>query len=148
MQYQVPQFIEIEDKIFGPFTLKQFIYLAGGGGVTLLFYTLFPFFLAMMLAVPFVALALGLAFYKVNDRPLIITLEHGFKYFLSSKLYLWKAQPHKVDMATEAAAMLGKNTLALPNLSESKLKDLSWSLNIKDRTQMGVVDPDRPELAI
>jgi len=46
MQYQVPQFIEIEDKIFGPLTLKQFLYLAGGGGLCLLFFTLLPLYLA------------------------------------------------------------------------------------------------------
>ena len=33
MQFQVPQFIEIEDKIIGPFTVKQFIYLVGGAGM-------------------------------------------------------------------------------------------------------------------
>ena len=27
MQYQVPQFIEVEDKIFGPLTFKQFLYI-------------------------------------------------------------------------------------------------------------------------
>ncbi|TSC80302.1 MAG: hypothetical protein G01um101429_152 [Parcubacteria group bacterium Gr01-1014_29] len=31
-QFQVPQFIEVEDKIFGPLTTKQFFYLLGGGG--------------------------------------------------------------------------------------------------------------------
>ena len=45
MQFQVPQFIEIEDKIFGPLTFKQFIYLAGGGGLCFLLYTILPFFL-------------------------------------------------------------------------------------------------------
>jgi hypothetical protein len=29
MQFRVPQFIDIEDKLFGPLTFKQFIYLAG-----------------------------------------------------------------------------------------------------------------------
>jgi hypothetical protein len=29
MEYQVPQFIEVEDKIFGPLTWKQFIYWVG-----------------------------------------------------------------------------------------------------------------------
>jgi len=32
MRFEVPQFIEVEDKIFGPFTWKQFIYLMGGEG--------------------------------------------------------------------------------------------------------------------
>ena len=30
MQYQVPQFIEVEDKIFGPLTFKQLVYVVGG----------------------------------------------------------------------------------------------------------------------
>ena len=33
MQFQVPQFLDVEDKIVGPFTIKQFIYLAGGVGM-------------------------------------------------------------------------------------------------------------------
>lgn len=27
MQFKIPQFLDIEDKIFGPFTFKQFSYL-------------------------------------------------------------------------------------------------------------------------
>ena len=145
MQYQVPQFIEIEDKIFGPFTLKQFIYLAGGGGVCLLCYTLFPWFIAIPVALPFVALALALAFYKVNDRPFIVTVEHAFMYFFSSKLYLWKQRQSEVVRPAELAENGRSTAVAVPTLSEGRLKDLSWSLNIKDRTQMGVVDPEHPE---
>ncbi len=33
MRFEVPQFIDVEDKIFGPFTFKQFLYLAGGAGL-------------------------------------------------------------------------------------------------------------------
>ena len=40
MRFQVPQFIEVEDKIFGPMTLKQFIYMAGGAGLSFLIYVL------------------------------------------------------------------------------------------------------------
>ncbi|TSC61742.1 MAG: SsrA-binding protein, partial [Parcubacteria group bacterium Athens0416_74] len=32
MQFQVPQFIEVEDKIVGPLTFKQFVFIAGGLG--------------------------------------------------------------------------------------------------------------------
>ena len=81
---------------------------------------------------------MALAFYKVNDRPLIITVEHAFKYFLGSKLYLWKQRTE--DAAHEIAAEKKPQTLSVPALSESKLKDLSWSLNIKDRESMGVTD--------
>lgn len=135
MQYQVPQFIEIEDKIFGPLTLKQFIYLAGGGGVCLLFYSVLPFYLFILLSAPFVIFALALAFYKVNDRPFIVTIEHALKFTLGSKLYLWKQRPPE-EFKTTADKPMG-TLVSVPALSESKLKDLSWSLNIKDRASSG-----------
>ena len=133
MQYQVPQFIEIEDKIFGPLTLKQFIYLAGGGGLCLILFTFLPLYLTLALGLPVLALAGGLAFYQVNGRPLIMALEHASKYLVSHKLYLWKQRgnitPEPKAVPTPAA------TLAVPKLSQSKLKDLAWSLNIKDSAQ-------------
>lgn len=140
MQYQVPQFIEVEDKIFGPLTLRQFIYLAGGGGVCLLLFSLLPFFLMILLAVPVMAFAFALAFYQVNGRPLVVALEHAFSYFIGSKLYLWKARKAETQFIGEVAARDLPSALVVPRLSDSKLKDLSWSLNIKDRAQMGVKD--------
>jgi hypothetical protein len=141
MQYQVPQFIEVEDKIFGPLTLKQFIYLAGGGGVCLALFTLLPLLIALLLSLPFVGVSLALAFYKVNDRPLIVAAEHAFGYFFSSKLYLWKAREPKAPTATTSTATTDPTNVAVPKLSESRLRDLSWSLNIKDRTAMGIQKP-------
>lgn len=139
-QYQVPQFIEVEDKIFGPLTLKQFIYLAGGGGLCLIFFTLLPFWLFILLSLPVVVGAAALAFYQVNGRPLIHSLEHGFSYFIGSKLYLWRPREASVAKNAPSAAPEVPATLGVPTLSRSKLRDLSWSLNIKDRAKMGIAD--------
>lgn len=139
MRYQVPQFIEIEDKIFGPLTLKQFIYLAGGAGLCLIFFTLLPFYLTVVLSLPVIAFSTALAFYQVNGRPLIIALEHAFGYFLGHKLYLWKQREQKASApVAQNAAEASSALLPVPKLSESRLKDLAWSLNIKDRAKMGV----------
>jgi len=137
MHYQVPQFIEIEDKIFGPLTLKQFIYVAGGGGVCLICFTLLPTIIAIFLSLPFVVLALALAFYTINGRPFIVTLEHGFKFLTSSKLFLWKQRVPEAESAPEvrpppSAGVLSAN---LPQITQSRLHDLAWSLNIKDSFQ-------------
>ena len=40
MQFKVPQFLDIEDKIFGPFTFREFVYLTGGGGMCFVLYKL------------------------------------------------------------------------------------------------------------
>lgn len=134
MRYQVPQFIEIEDKIFGPLTLKQFIYLAGGAGLCLIFFTLLPFFLTVLLGLPVMLLSAALAFYQVNGRPFINVLEHAFGYFFGYKLYLWKQQKAEATPTRKEPVSSQHQTQTVPKLSESRLKDLAWSLNIKDQS--------------
>lgn len=134
MNFQVPQYIDVEDKIFGPLTFKQFAYLAGGAGLCFIIYVYvgkISTILAIIAMFPFGLMALGLAFYPVNGRPMVATLESGFKYIWTKKLYLWKKNPNKpaiTQIATTADAA------QLPKLSASKLKDLSWSLDINQTT--------------
>lgn len=90
MQFKVPQFIDIEDKLFGNLTLKQFIYLAGGGGLGYLSFKLLPGILAILIGPALALLGVALAFYKVNEKPFIFMLEAMFKYYTRSRLYLWK----------------------------------------------------------
>ena len=67
MQFKVPQFLEIEDKIFGPFTFKQFVYVAGGAGAAFIAWTYLPHWIAIFLVVPIIALA-SIAAKVVRDR--------------------------------------------------------------------------------
>jgi hypothetical protein len=138
MQYQVPQFIEIEDKIFGPLTFKQFAYLAGAGGIGLLLFTLLPLWLAILLWLPFGAFGGALAFYQVNGRPFIQAVENALGFYSGSKLYLWKQRSETNLQPTTNNQQPAQNIPPLPAMSESKLKDLAWSLNIKDRQKMGI----------
>jgi len=133
MQFQVPQFIEIEDKIFGPLTLKQFLYLAGGAGACVALFIYIPFKLvAILIIIPVAAFSLALTFYKVNGKPFIDVVQSFFYYTLGSKLYLWKKADKKpVSQITEQVQM-AKSLLTVPKMSESKLKDLTWSLDIKE----------------
>ena len=135
MRFQVPQFIEIESKIFGPLTFKQFIYLAGGAGIIFLIYITLPFFIAVMLIVPVGAFAIALSFYKVNNRPFIKVTENAFRYFTAPKIYVWKKekiqQPTTIDQLTWKRVERGISPQYIPKLTKSKLKDLAWSLDIK-----------------
>lgn len=131
MQFQVPQFIEVEDKIFGPLTLKQFIYLIGGGGAGLLIYVLVhPLFLALIVMTPFVIFALALAFYKINNQPFINVVESATNYFFTTKLYIWRKED-KVPTGKEDTSSSAVEGLILPKMSNSKLKDMTWSLGTK-----------------
>lgn len=135
MKYQVPQFIEVEDKIFGPFTFKQFAYLAGGAGAAFLCYRLLPAIVGIIIAIPFAAFGAALAFYKVNGRPFVDVLQSAFEYITKNRLYIWKKEEKKpkTEKEVEEKALEGfMPGNSVPKLSDSKLKELSWSLDINE----------------
>jgi hypothetical protein len=132
MRFQVPQFIEVEDKIFGPLTFKQFIYIAGGVGFSVVIFIFLPTFLAIIIALPVILLAAALAFYKVNDKPFINVVEAFVKYTLTNKLYIWKKEQKKLEPNTKNLEPSSREQVYVPKLSEAKLKELTWSLDIKE----------------
>ena len=71
MRFQVPQFIDIEDKIFGPLTFKQFVYLAGAGGLGFLIFKSLPLLIALPLILGVLGLGVSLAFVKINNKTFI-----------------------------------------------------------------------------
>lgn len=134
MQFQVPQFIEVEDKIFGPLTLKQFIYLAGGVGISVALYFLIPVkILAIVLGAPFLALALALAFYRVNGKAFVDVMEAAISFWLKNKLYIWKKTPKNPAEQKKKAEEASLEPLLSPRLSDSRLKELAWSLDVNEQ---------------
>lgn len=127
MQFKVPQFIDIEDKIFGPLTFKQFAYLAGGGGLSYLAIKFLPGILALVVVPVCIAFALALTFYKYNEKPFIHLVESSLKFYTRSRLYLWhqKEKPKAAPLPQVSAENRGA-------LTESKLRTLSWSLDVID----------------
>lgn len=135
MEYQVPQFIEVENKIFGPLTLRQFVFLAGGAGLCTVFILYLPLIFGVILSVPVAGLAFALSFYKVNNKSFLDMIEAGFNYYTKERLYLWKK-----EQKSETPAIVQQAPAAVPareklGLSSGKLKDLAWSLDIKDHTK-------------
>jgi len=132
MLFQVPQFIEVEDKIIGPFTFKQFIYIAGGAGLSFILFKIFPLFISVFLIAPVAALSLALAFYRMNDQPFIQVLQSMLTYTFGKKLYTWeKAPPQKTSEEAEERAE-DISGLLVPRVSEGKLKDIAWSLGVEE----------------
>ena len=142
MEYQVPQFIEVEDKIFGPFTLKQFIYLAGGAGIVALLLFTLPLIVAILLSIPVAGLAGALAFYRMNNKPFIEVLEAAFNYAVGKRLYLWRrddsaAADARREAARPAAPAPAARAQALPatKITPGKLRELAWSLDVQEHPQ-------------
>lgn len=136
MRFEVPQFIDIEDKIFGPLTFKQFIYVAGGGGLCFAVYKLLPIYLAVPVMLAIAALAYALAFYKLNGQAFITVGQAFLVYLTKNKLYVWKKeilqtkqQPIPVPQPPVAAPEENKE------LTSRRIQDLARNLDILDKTR-------------
>lgn len=135
MRFQVPQFIEVEDKIVGPLTGVQFIYVVGGGGFFVAMWLILPQWAALLIGGPVALLGAALAFVKINDRPFILALQAGVEYLFKTKLYIWeKKKPKETleEIAIEAEKREEDPLKYVPAATNSKIKDLSWSLDIKE----------------
>lgn len=143
MQFQIPQFIEVEDKIFGPLTFRQFVYLAGGLGLGYLLWRVLPLFISAPLIIGAIALAAALAFMQYNGRPFILAMEYAFSYLVHPKLYLWNnARKRSNARSKKTQAVTASGDVYVPKLSESRLHELSWSLDIKERIASGLGSED------
>jgi len=136
MQYQVPQFIELEDRIIGPLTLKQFLYLAFAGALLFVFWFLLAFYIWIIIALPITALAVVFAFLKINDRPFVYFFLAFVKYFTKPKLYIFSSAPEKIKPETILSPKLSSSAKSADTEGEekkitlSKLKELALNLDV------------------
>jgi len=81
-QFTVPQFIEVEPKIIGPITTRQFLIFLVAALFIFLCYKLFDFTAFVLLSVLIFIISGVFAFLKINGRP--------FHYFLLNLLQIFK----------------------------------------------------------
>ncbi len=133
MQFQVPQFIDIEDKIIGPFTLKQFMYIAGGALLLFILFKTVKFFILIVLAGPIIALTVSLAFVKMHGQPFISIIKNFFGFLRKPDFYVWKRPKEEIQKQEEEPEIIK----VVPSQKRGKLKkkerlqDVSWKINIE-----------------
>ncbi len=98
MQFQVPQFIDVEDKIIGPLTLRQFIYLAVAGGFSFILFFALQTWLWIIITTILGMIAAAFAFIKMNGRSLGLILLAALKYAWQPKFYLWRREAIKREL--------------------------------------------------
>ena len=135
MKFRVPQFIDVEDKIFGSLTLKQFFYVIGAGGTA---YIIFKFIkikiIALIIAVPISGFFLALAFVKINERSFIDFSESVFNYLIKSKVYIWR-QPKQTLDDPEMAPLIMETTKisVVEKVNRDKLHEVAFGLDVLSR---------------
>lgn len=90
MQFQVPQFIETEDRIVGPLTLRQFIYIAIGAIISFILFFVLQVWLWIIITLILMAVSVSLAFIKINGRSMSVFAQSAFGYIWSPRVYTLK----------------------------------------------------------
>jgi len=129
----VPQFIEREPRIFGPFTFKQFVYIGIAGGFSIFLYFLVPFFLFLIVAIILLGSAFILAFFKIGGAPLPVVIKNFFIFLTRPRIYLWRRKviPLKILKKEEKPREEVKEESILKISERSYLRKLSTFLETK-----------------
>ncbi len=135
MRFEVPQFIDIEDKLFGPLTFKQFIYLAGGGGIVFVLYKILPIIFAIPLMVIIASISLALSFYKFNNQPFLSIVQSFIQYLSKDKLYVWEKVTSKQKPVNQKPAIISSPEPQPNVVDHRKIESIARNLDILDKTR-------------
>ena len=133
MQFQVPQFIDIEDKIIGPFTLKQFLYIAAGAGILFILFKIVKFFVFLILAIPIITIVIALAFIKIHNQPFISVIKNALGFLKKPDFYIWKKPSVKSQVEEKRIPEIIKTTSKKKLKPEAKkrLQEIGWRVEIE-----------------
>ena len=115
-QYKVPQDVEADDKLLGPFSFRQFVYLMIAAGLCFVAFLLFQIFpLLVIIPIPFIIFLGVLALPLKKDQPMETYLSAVVDFYLKPQKRIW--MPGQSDTTI---------TITAPkNVEESRTKDLS-----------------------
>ena len=115
-QYKVPQDVEADDKLIGPFSFRQFVYLMISGGLIAVAFVLFQIFpILVIIPIPFILFLWALALPLKKDQPMETYLSAVVDFYLKPQKRVW--MPGQTDATI---------TISAPKkVEESRTKDLS-----------------------
>jgi hypothetical protein len=127
--FQVPQFIDIEDKIIGPLSLRQFVILVGTAAVVFLSFKLLQFWLWILVGGAFGALGLALAFLKINGQNFSRVSINFLKYMINPRLYVWQRSGEKKVLVKPQVKIIKKEESSKKRLSGEELEEMAKNLD-------------------
>lgn len=135
MQYKVPQNVDIEDKVIGPLTLRQFMIILVATGTILILY----FVLVGILQILFwiLALMIGgaagvLAFGKYGDQHLEVFALGAWKTLTTPRLRVWKKETDLHQMTAKAKPKEEKKEERHTRTAEEARNDLESLAQLVD----------------
>ena len=131
-QFVVPQFIDVEDKIFGPITTRQFIILLVSGLLLFIVFKLADIALFIFLAVLIGGSALVLAFVKINGQPFHYFLLNIVQTVRRPSRRIWYKSFTKselIESIKSGKVEMVEAVVEVPRVSYNRLRDLSLVVN-------------------
>jgi hypothetical protein len=126
MLVNVPQYIDVEDKIIGPITAKQLGWLIGMGVTLLMMWSFLDKPTFFLTGIPFAFLILAFAFYRPYGQTFGSFVVNGFYFMFRPKIFIWKRIPEKIQTVAhirkEASVSSSQNQ---KRLTYDELKSLS-----------------------
>lgn len=95
-QFQVPQFIDYQARLLGPFTIRQSAILGLAGVIIFVLYFMLEKFLFYPVAFLVATAAVLFSFIQINGRPLSSFFTSFFSFFVSPQLYIWQKEERKI----------------------------------------------------
>lgn len=127
--FQVPQFIDIEDKIIGPLSLRQFIILVSTAAVVFLSFKLLQFWLWILVGGAFGTLGLALAFLKINGQNFSRVSINFLKYMINPRLYVWQRSGEKKVLVKPQSKIINKDESSKKRLTGDELEEMAKKLD-------------------
>lgn len=127
-QFVVPQFIDVEDKILGPITVRQFIIMLVGGGMCFVAYKLADFILFVLEAAFISLITFVIAFIKINGRPIHYFLLNLIQTSMRARLRIWQrsfSAAELKDLSKTKAVELPPKIPTKNRVRASRLAELS-----------------------
>ena len=131
-QFTVPQFIDVEDKIFGPVTTRQFIILLCAGLILFVAFKLADIALFIFLVALIGGGSLILAFVKIGGQSFHFFLLNIFQTMRRPSRRIWQKIFDDKELNVwrkEAVVAVPEKPMEIPSLSYSRMRDLALSVN-------------------
>lgn len=129
-QVTVPQFIENEDKIFGPVTVRQFIIMFLSAILTYVLFKVLTLELFIFCALLLNGAAGIIAFMTINGQPFHFFVLHVLQTLKRPSLRVWHRQEYKfVAIEDMELKDFAPKTPSAPRVTGHRLHDISLVLD-------------------
>jgi hypothetical protein len=142
MQFAVPQFTDVEDKLIGPLTLKQFLITLGFGGIIFFFWSLFGIgFIFYLIAIPTAGIGAYVTFKKFNGRPFFTYLIPLIGFLTSPKVMVFKREEALISFSSKQIKKPEPKTARPEDFepTQSRLKKLAYLLDQKSEEEKEII---------